>query len=38
MARTLDDDNEELGNIRDQFNAIDTDGNGIISPEEMKQA
>ena len=35
LASTLDD--EELANLRDQFNAIDVDKNGSISLEEMKQ-
>ncbi|KAL8034739.1 hypothetical protein ABFX02_12G049000 [Erythranthe guttata] len=36
LASTLDD--EELADIRDQFDAIDVDKNGSISLEEMRQA
>lgn len=35
LASTLDE--EELGNLRDQFHAIDIDKNGSISLEEMRQ-
>lgn len=35
LATTLDEG--ELANLRDQFNAIDVDGNGSISLEEMRQ-
>lgn len=35
LASTLN--AEELADIRDQFDAIDTDGNGVISLEEMRQ-
>ncbi|KAH7669056.1 Non-specific serine/threonine protein kinase protein [Dioscorea alata] len=36
LATTLDEG--ELANLRDQFNAIDVDGSGSISLEEMRQA
>ncbi|KAL0449717.1 UNVERIFIED_CONTAM: Calcium-dependent protein kinase [Sesamum latifolium] len=36
LASTLDD--EELADLRDQFDAIDVDKNGVISLEEMRQA
>ncbi|KAG8383731.1 hypothetical protein BUALT_Bualt04G0044400 [Buddleja alternifolia] len=36
LAGTLDE--EELANLRDQFDAIDVDKNGVISLEEMRQA
>ncbi|KAL3621866.1 Calcium-dependent protein kinase 18 [Castilleja foliolosa] len=36
LASTLDE--EELSNLRDQFDAIDVDKNGVISLEEMRQA
>ncbi|GER54644.1 calcium-dependent protein kinase [Striga asiatica] len=36
LASTLDE--EELSNLRDQFDAIDVDKNGAISLEEMRQA
>lgn len=35
LASTLDE--EELANLRDQFQAIDVDKNGSISLEEMRQ-
>lgn len=35
LASTLDE--EELSDIRDQFDAIDVDKNGVISLEEMRQ-
>ncbi|KAH6760066.1 calcium-dependent protein kinase 16 [Perilla frutescens var. hirtella] len=36
LASTLDE--EELSDVRDQFDAIDVDKNGVISLEEMRQA
>uniref|UniRef100_A0A5B6ZR43 non-specific serine/threonine protein kinase n=1 Tax=Davidia involucrata TaxID=16924 RepID=A0A5B6ZR43_DAVIN len=36
LATTIDD--EELADLRDQFDAIDVDKNGVISLEEMRQA
>lgn len=36
LASTLDED--ELSDLRDQFDAIDVDKNGVISLEEMRQA
>ena len=35
LASTLDD--EELSDLKDQFDAIDVDKNGAISLEEMRQ-